>query len=109
MLVLGITLSHDAGVAVLRDGKILAAVNEERLTRQKFATGIPAGATVTAQIGDRTGLVPQYAGPAPGIPGVQQVNVAVPGDLAPGATQLMLCAAVGGQQYCSPAYALVTN
>jgi uncharacterized protein (TIGR03437 family) len=76
---------------------------------QVFATGIPEGATVTAQIGDRTGLVPQYAGPAPGIPGVQQVNVAVPGDLTPGATSLTLCATVGGQQYCSPSYPLVTD
>jgi uncharacterized protein (TIGR03437 family) len=76
---------------------------------QVFATGIPAGATVTAQIGGRTGLVPLYAGPAPDVPGVQQVNVAVPGDLPPGATQLTLCAAVGGQQYCSPSYALVTD
>jgi uncharacterized protein (TIGR03437 family) len=76
---------------------------------QVFATGIPAGATVTAQIGDRTGLVPLYAGPAPDVPGVQQVNVAVPGDFVPGATQLTLCAAIGGQQYCSPGYALVTD
>jgi uncharacterized protein (TIGR03437 family) len=76
---------------------------------QVFATGIPAGATVTAEIGARTGLVPLYAGPAPDVPGVQQVNVAVPGDLAPGATQLIICAGVGGQQYCSPGYALETN
>jgi uncharacterized protein (TIGR03437 family) len=76
---------------------------------QVFATGIPAGTTVTAQIGDRTGLVPLYAGPAPDVPGVQQVNVAVPGDLAPGTPQLTICASVGGQQYCSPGYALVTD
>jgi uncharacterized protein (TIGR03437 family) len=76
---------------------------------QVFATGIPTGATVTAQIGGLTGLVPLYAGPAPDVPGVQQVNVAVPGGVAPGATQLMLCASVGGQQYCSPGYALVTD
>ena len=76
---------------------------------QVFATGIPAGATVTAQIGSRTGIVPLYAGAAPDVPGVQQVNVAVPGDLTAGATQLTLCAAVGGQQYCSPVYALVTD
>jgi uncharacterized protein (TIGR03437 family) len=76
---------------------------------QVFVTGIPAGAIVTAQIGDRTGLVPLYSGPAPDAPGVQQVNIGVPGDLASGTTQLTLCAAVGGQQYCSPGYALVTD
>ena len=62
-----------------------------------------------AVIGSQKNLVPIYAGPAPGISGVQQVNVAVPGDLAAGASQLILCASVGGQQYCSPGYALVTD
>jgi uncharacterized protein (TIGR03437 family) len=73
---------------------------------QIFATGIPSGATVSAQIKDRTGLVPTYAGPAPGIPGVQQVNVGVPSDLTTQTTQLVLCASVGGQSYCSSGSAL---
>ncbi|HLI85948.1 MAG TPA: IPT/TIG domain-containing protein [Bryobacteraceae bacterium] len=73
---------------------------------QIFATGIPTGATVTAQIGTKSGLVPQYAGPAPGLTGVQQVNLAIPAGLAPQTAQLTLCAAVGGQQFCSPAYPL---
>jgi uncharacterized protein (TIGR03437 family) len=76
---------------------------------QVFATGIPAGATVSAQIADRTGLAPAFAGPAPTVTGVQQVNIAVPADLAPQAAQLVVCASVGGQQYCSPGYALYTN
>jgi uncharacterized protein (TIGR03437 family) len=73
---------------------------------QIFATGIPSGATVTAQIQDRSGLIPMYAGPAPDIPGVQQVNVAVPSDLTTQTTQLVLCASVGGQSYCSSGSAL---
>jgi len=68
---------------------------------QIFATGIPAGATVSVQIAGRSGLVPLYAGPAPTVPGVQQVNVAVPDDLAVSSTQLTVCATAGGQQYCS--------
>jgi len=68
---------------------------------QIFATGIPAGATVSVEIAGRTGLVPLYAGPAPTVPGVQQVNVAVPTDLAASSTQLIVCAVAGGQQYCS--------
>ncbi len=76
---------------------------------QMFATGIPANATVTAQIGDRSGLVPAYAGPAPNVPGVQQVNVVVPSDLSPQNTQLVICAAVGGQSYCSAGNNLSTN
>jgi uncharacterized protein (TIGR03437 family) len=68
---------------------------------QIFATGIPATATVSVQIADRKDLVPVYAGPAPTVPGVQQVNVAVPSDLAASTTQIVICATVAGQQYCS--------
>jgi hypothetical protein len=62
---------------------------------------IGLGTTVSVQIADRKDLVPLYAGPAPTVPGVQQVNVAVPGDLAASATQIVICATIGGQQYCS--------
>jgi uncharacterized protein (TIGR03437 family) len=67
---------------------------------QIFATGIPDGALVSAQIGDQGNLVPLYAGVAPTVPGVQQVNVAVPAGTTAGAS-LKLCATVAGQQYCS--------
>ena len=76
---------------------------------QIFATGIPDGATVSAQIAGHNGLVPLYAGPAPTVPGVQQVNVAVPGDVATSSTQLVICAATGGQQYCSAGVALAVS
>jgi uncharacterized protein (TIGR03437 family) len=71
---------------------------------QIFATGIPAGALVTVQIGGLGGLAPQYAGAAPGLTGVQQVNVAVPGGLTPGAEPLTICALAQSQQFCSPGY-----
>jgi uncharacterized protein (TIGR03437 family) len=58
-------------------------------------------ATVSVQIADRKNLIPLYAGQAPTVPGVQQVNVAVPSDLTTSTTQIVICAAVGGQQYCS--------
>ena len=48
---------------------------------QIYATGIASGATVSVQIGDRKELIPLYAGSAPTVPGVQQVNVTVPTDL----------------------------
>ncbi len=41
MIVLGITDSITGGAAVVADGKVLAAVSEERLNRQKMAMGFP--------------------------------------------------------------------
>ncbi len=73
---------------------------------QIFATGIPEGAMVSVQMGDRANLVPLYAADVPTVPGVQQVNVAVPDGLAPGTTPLIVCATIGTQQYCSAGYSL---
>jgi uncharacterized protein (TIGR03437 family) len=76
---------------------------------QIFATGIPKNAVVTAQIGDRKDLVPVYAGEAPTVPGVQQVNVAVPQGVG-AAASLVLCATVpGGEQFCSTGYQVVVG
>ena len=69
---------------------------------QIFLTGIPANAAVTAVIGNQTNLTPLYAGPAPGIAGVQQVNVAVPaGTGGGGSTQVAICATAAERQFCS--------
>jgi uncharacterized protein (TIGR03437 family) len=76
---------------------------------QIFGTGIPNDATVSLQIGNQMNLAPLYAGGAPAVPGVQQVNVAVPSGLTPGTTQLVLCATVNGQPYCSTSYSLVVD
>jgi carbamoyltransferase len=40
-LILGVSDSHDSGVAIIREGHILAAINEERFTRVKMAAGMP--------------------------------------------------------------------
>jgi uncharacterized protein (TIGR03437 family) len=73
---------------------------------QIFATGIPTAAAVSVQIGSQMNLVPLYAAGAPGFSGLQQVNVAVPSGLT-GTVPLTICAAVGGQSYCSAANTLV--
>ena len=39
MLILGIQDSADAGAAIIKDGKIIAAINEERLSRIKLHAG----------------------------------------------------------------------
>jgi carbamoyltransferase len=41
MVILGIWDGHDAGAACLVDGRVAAAVNEERLTRRKLEVGFP--------------------------------------------------------------------
>jgi carbamoyltransferase len=41
MKILGIADSHDAGAAIIEDGIIIAAVNEERLNRIKLCWGFP--------------------------------------------------------------------
>lgn len=43
MRVLGLGTEGDSGAAVVEDGRILAAVNEERLSRLKLVEGFPCG------------------------------------------------------------------
>jgi uncharacterized protein (TIGR03437 family) len=75
---------------------------------QVFATGIPGTVTVSGSIGGQSNLVPLYAGPAPGITGVQQVNLKVPSGVSGSTAPLIVCAAVAGgaQPYCSAAATL---
>ena len=56
-----------------------------------FATGLSGVGTITAHIHDRDIAVPYYAGPAPGLLGVQQVNLVVPDDLPAMTTELYVC------------------
>ncbi len=61
---------------------------------QIFATGLPGeGAGVSVKIHDRLITAPLYAGPAPGLIGVQQVNAAVPADLPAMSSEVVVCAA----------------
>ena len=41
MRILGITDGQTSGAAIIEDGRILAAVNEERIVRLKLARGFP--------------------------------------------------------------------
>lgn len=41
MIVLGISTGHDSGAAVIIDGRIISAINEERLNRKKMFWGFP--------------------------------------------------------------------
>jgi uncharacterized protein (TIGR03437 family) len=72
---------------------------------QIFATGVASPETnplaVTVRIQDRDNLTPIYAGPAPGIPGVQQINVQVPADLPAATTEVQICSTVTQGRICS--------
>ena len=44
MIVLGIADNHDAGAAVVVDGRLVSAVNQERIDRVKHSGAFPWGA-----------------------------------------------------------------
>ncbi|MGE3062697.1 MAG: carbamoyltransferase [bacterium] len=44
MYILGLNIGHDATVTLIKDGKILSAIAEERVSRVKFHFGFPYGA-----------------------------------------------------------------
>lgn len=71
---------------------------------QIFATGLSGAGVITARIGSDVINQPYYAGPAPGLIGVQQVDLVVPGDLSGSTAGVSVC---GGptldQVVCSPA------
>jgi uncharacterized protein (TIGR03437 family) len=70
---------------------------------QVFATGLPASGVITAKIHDRVVAAPYYAGAAPGLPGVQQVNIVVP-EFPAMQTFVYVCGgAPDATQVCSPA------
>jgi uncharacterized protein (TIGR03437 family) len=71
---------------------------------QIFATGLSGTGAITAKIADRTIDLPYYAGPAPGLLGVQQVDLLLPADLTGATASVAVCGAVTpAQMVCSPA------
>lgn len=66
-----------------------------------WATGLSGAGTITGNIAARDIATPYYAGPAPGLIGVQQVNLLVPADLSAMTTQVYICGSANGSQVCS--------
>ncbi|MBM3774698.1 MAG: hypothetical protein FJW37_05980 [Acidobacteria bacterium] len=71
---------------------------------QIFAAGLPQnGSGIFARVHDREIFALEYAGPAPTLTGIQQVNVRVPPDLPAMTTEVQVCGfASGGGAVCSP-------
>jgi uncharacterized protein (TIGR03437 family) len=70
---------------------------------QIFGTGMPdAGGALSVTIQNQANLVPLYAGAAPGLLGIEQVNVAVPTGLGGTSANLIVCVSgAGNQRFCS--------
>lgn len=69
---------------------------------QVFATGLPMSGIITGKVHDRAILAPEYGGPAPGFPGVQQVNLRIPPDLPTMQTWVYVCGGpTSAAQTCS--------
>lgn len=82
--------------AVLNQNGVANSIaNPEEPGRQLviFATGLPLEALgqITAKLHDREITAPAFAGPAPGLPGIQQVNLAIPGDLPTMQSEVLVC------------------
>jgi uncharacterized protein (TIGR03437 family) len=60
-----------------------------------YATGLSSAAQVT--IGGEAAQV-LYSGPAPGLPGIQQINIQVPATLPPGSADLIIAADGAGSR-----------
>ena len=72
---------------------------------QIYATGLSGSGEITARVNGKV-VQPIYGGAAPGIPGVQQVNVQLPGGLTGPTAQVAVCGGVAGmasQAICGPA------
>jgi uncharacterized protein (TIGR03437 family) len=70
---------------------------------QIFATGLSGPGPITARINDRNIDAPYYAGVAPGLIGVQQVDLVLPADLSASTASVSVCGSIPGVDVCSPA------
>jgi uncharacterized protein (TIGR03437 family) len=69
---------------------------------QIYATGLSGAGTISAQVNGKS-VEPEFGGPAPGLVGVQQVNVELPDGLTGATATVAVC---GNNPYagvCSPA------
>jgi uncharacterized protein (TIGR03437 family) len=95
-----------AGVALNQDASINSLQNpaDPSSIVVVFATGLSGSGHLGARFHDQDIDAPYYAGPAPGLAGVQQVNVAIPVNLHGMTTDLSVCGAAdaSGAKVCSP-------
>ncbi len=91
----GAVLNQDSTVNAISNG---AASGSEIYF---YATGLSGTGTITARLGSTEITSLYYAGPAPGYPGVQQINLAVPAGMSGMTTELYACGTSNGTEVCS--------
>lgn len=74
---------------------------------QIYATGLPANSAITAMVGSQAIAQPYYAGPAPGLPGVQQIDLILPSTISGSSVNVQVCSTASPYAaVCSPAVAV---
>ncbi len=63
---------------------------------QIYATGLSGNGPITARIADQAIPTPYYAGPAPGFPGVQQIDLQLPPGLGGVTADVYVCGTAAG-------------
>ena len=88
------------GGVLNQDGKLNSPAEPAHLPNilQIFATGMSGGGAITARLNGAVVDPPVYGGPAPGLVGVQQVNVQLPAGLTGTTADIAVCQ----QAVCSP-------
>ena len=77
---------------------------------QIFATGLSGSGAITAKIGSQVVAQPYYAGPAPGIAGLQQIDLILPSDVSGNSVSVSVCGgATAAHAVCSPAVAVAVS
>jgi uncharacterized protein (TIGR03437 family) len=70
---------------------------------QIYATGLSGTGVITAKIGTEAVAQPYYAGPAPGFPGVQQIDLILPANLTGSTVNVSVCGGPSAAKVvCSP-------
>jgi uncharacterized protein (TIGR03437 family) len=91
----GAVLNQDSTVNSISNGAAAGSVI------YFYATGLSGSGTITARIGVTEITSLYYAGPAPGLPGVQQINLTIPSGLGGITTELYACGTSAGVEVCS--------
>jgi len=77
---------------------------------QIYATGLSGTGVITAKIGTQAIKQPYYGGPAPGIPGMQQIDLILPSDLTGSSVKVAVCGGSSAAKVtCSPAVSVALS